>query len=420
MAPLRIGIIGCGRILPAHLHGYRLALEGGHIDVRISALAARRLDDARMFAKRGEGPPPRPPVSRNPGDPLSAPHLYVSDLHPDTVPRVTDDWRSLIHDDALDAVDITTTVSTHHEMAIAALEAGKHVMMQKPIAVSVRAAKAMVAAAKANGRVLAVMENVRYAKGVRAMKWAIESGLIGELQMTAGLSIGTADWSPDLIVADTPWRHHQLEAGGGAAIDIGVHLFHQHRYVCGEIETVSALTRTFEPVRRRRPDSPQAATDPTTPADVDDAYFAHFEFKNGAIGQSTFTWAGHGESAHLPGGNLIYVSKGCIKGGQVHLDDGRSLNLVEHFTAHAPRSVQDRWFPGGITDAFALAYIDFAGAIREGRETDASGEEGLWDLACAFAILESGHAKAPVRVADVVSGRVDAYQRPIDRHYKLV
>ncbi|MCB0099350.1 MAG: hypothetical protein KDE46_26640, partial [Caldilineaceae bacterium] len=81
---IRIGIVGCGRILNAHLQGYKKLRDIGIDNFRITALVARKADDARMFARRGEGPPPRPPVlPPETGDPLAAPHTYVSDFQDD-------------------------------------------------------------------------------------------------------------------------------------------------------------------------------------------------------------------------------------------------------------------------------------------------------------------------------------------------
>lgn len=79
---IRIGIVGCGRILPAVLRGFRLLREAGDDSFRITALCARKSEDALMFRQRGEGPRPRDPVSGMAADPLSAPHLYVGDFRP--------------------------------------------------------------------------------------------------------------------------------------------------------------------------------------------------------------------------------------------------------------------------------------------------------------------------------------------------
>src|SRR5687768_14979098 len=129
--PLRIGIIGCGRILPAHLRGYRLLREAGIADFRITALVARRPEDAHMFRKRGQGPPPRPPVSQNPGDPLAAPHLYVSDFQPEEEAQVYATVEEMLAAGVVDAVDLTATLPVHHTAGLPCLASGIHVMMQK-------------------------------------------------------------------------------------------------------------------------------------------------------------------------------------------------------------------------------------------------------------------------------------------------
>lgn len=410
--PIRIAVIGCGRILPAHLRGLRLLREAGVDDFRITALVARTVDDARMFRLRGEGPPPRPPVSKNPGDSLAAPHCYVSDFQPDVEARVFDSVAEMLAADVADAVTITTTLATHHAIGLAALEAGRHAMIEKPLAVTMRAGRALVEAAERHARVLGVMEMVRYAERVRLMRWLIERGDLGAPQMAASVSISTPEWSPDKIVAETAWRHQKRLAGGGASLDLGVHVMHQLRYVVGEVERVSAVARVFEPERRRRDAS--GAVVERVAADADDAFFALPEFANGAIGTLSFTWAGHGEPTALPGGLTVYGSRGCLTGGALIRDDGTREELAAIFAREATAAERERFFPHGLRDPFALAYLDWLRCIRHGGQPETSGAEGLRDLAAAFAIMESATAGGPVRVEDVLSGAVDAYQRGIE------
>ena len=414
---IRIGIIGCGRILPAHLRGYRLLREAGVDDFRITALVARREEDAHRFRKRGEGPPPRPPVSRDPADPLAAPHSYVSDFQPDLEARVYPTVEAMLAAGAVDAVDITATLPAHHTAGLACLEAGRHALIQKPLAVSVRAGRRLVEAAARQGLTLGVFENVRTAEPVRLARWLIERGELGRIQMAASVSLGTAEWSPDRVVADTPWRHQKLLAGGGAAIDMGVHLAHRLRYLVGEIERITALARVFEPERVRR-DATGAALS-RHPADADDAFFALPEFANGAVGTLAFSWAGHGAPTGLPDGLTIYGDRGCLRGTTLIRDGGEAVAAQALFDAESDAATRGRFFPHGLTDAFAVLLDGWLRAIRAGGQPETSGLEGLRDLAVAFAILESSAAGGPVRVADVLEGRVRAYQEPIDAHYGL-
>ena len=416
--PIRVGIVGCGRILPAHLRGYATLRNHGYDNFRITALLSRRREDAEMFRKRGAGPTPRPPVSKNPGDPLSAPHMYVSDFQDDVAAEVFDDFGALLKSGVVDALDIPASVFTHHGYAVRAADAGKHLQIQKPLAVSVAAGRAIVAAAERNGVVCGVTENVRYALPTRAARWAIERGEIGEIQMVASVAIGTLEWSPDKVVADTPWRHIRDQAGGGATLDIGVHLFHRIRYLCGEVRSVSALTRTFEPVRYRR-DAAGNVIDTVKP-DADDAFMASFELANGGIGQASFTWAGHGPPTSLPDGMVVYGSRGCLKGNTLYRDGKEPIAAMDLFEAEATREEREQWMPLGLSDTFAAGFYDTFRAIERHGTPEGSGAEGLRDVATAFAIVESSQAGRAVLVDEVLSGKVRGAQRSIDEYHGLL
>ncbi|HEX2186676.1 MAG TPA: Gfo/Idh/MocA family oxidoreductase [Chloroflexota bacterium] len=417
--PLRVGIIGCGRILPAHLEGLRRLKERGAAEFVITALCARREEDAAMFRRRGEGPPPRKPVLAA-NDPLATPHLYVSDFQPDPLPELFTDYRELLAGDVADAFIVTTSLETHHEIGIQALERGKHVLMEKPLAITVRAAREMLAAAQRGGAVLATAENARYREDVRAARWAVETGRLGELQMVLGGGIGAGVWSPHYVIAETPWRHEKRRAGGGPVVDLGVHRFDVLRHICGPIESVSGLVRTFEPQRILRDLAGQEHG--RFPVDVEDTAFAQLAFASGAIGQYVFSWGGHGVPFNFPSGRLIWGSRGSLAGQQLTLDDGTTEDVVERFRAEAP-DLHARYFPHGLVDdpyGMALEQLDFFRAIAARGQTEVNGAEGLRDLAVAYAVIESSLAGRPVTVEEVERGEVATYQEEIDRHFGLI
>lgn len=413
---VRLGVVGPARILPAHLRGMKLLREKGFDNFRVTALCARQVEDAAAFRLRGEGPPPRSPASENEQDPLGAPHLYVSDVHPDSLPALYNDWRRMLDDDAVDAVLILAPVGLHHTIALDALAAGKHVLIEKPFAVSVQAGRAIVEEAKRRGLVVGVAENLRYVDTIRATGWIVQHGFIGEPQLWLSGSIGN-EWSPNKIVAHTAWRHRKMLAGGGAALDVGVHLAHWIRYVMGPIEEVSAYAKTLETERVDRDESGAVTT--RVRNEVDDVFFAHLRFTNGAIGTVFWSWAGHGESVALAASPTVYGATGCIKGDEVVADDGYRSTALDMFEERGPTDVQQRFFPYGIRDAFALEMHDFLLSIQMARSMEASGEEGLLDLATAYGILESSVANQPVKVEDVLNGAVARYQEDIDEFYHL-
>ncbi|HWE61405.1 MAG TPA: Gfo/Idh/MocA family oxidoreductase [Chloroflexota bacterium] len=415
---IRIGIVGCGRILNAHLQGYKALREHGIDNFRITALCARRREDAHMFVRRGEGPPPRPPVlDPASGDPLAAPQTYLSDFQDDVEPLIYTDYHELIACEGVDAVNDLTTLALHHEVGLLALGAGKHLLTQKPLAISVRAAERLVRLAADRGMTLGVFENVRQSPAVRAAAWATRTGLIGQVQAAVIGSLG-GPWSPDRVVADTPWRHQKLLAGGGSSIDIGVHQMHWLRYVVGEIAAVGATARTFEPLRYRRDSHGRVVEE--VRVDVDDTYLATASFERGAIGQLLWSWGIHGEALDIPGTPALFGSNGSIRDGEVVLDGGRRLPLQQQFEQSLTAREREQYFPLGLRDPYAIQQLDWLRAIEHGTDPETSGQEGLRDLACAFAILESSMLGRQVTVHEVLDHSVDIYQHEIDEHYGLL
>ncbi len=414
---IRIAIVGCGRILNGHLQGYLKLREAGVDNFRITALVARREEDARMFRRRGEGPEPRasvlPPES---GDTLAAPHTYLSDFQDDVDVEVYSDYREMLEHADVDAVNDFTTLALHHQVGEAALRHGKHLLTQKPLAISVAAARRMTDLAREKGLTFGTFEAVRQAPFTRAAGWAVRKGLIGKPQMALAGSLGGL-WSPDRVVADTAWRHRKLQAGGGGALDIGVHQFHLLRYVFGEVAGFSATARTFEPVRYRRDEAGNVIE--SVEADVDDTFFATASFANGALAQLLWSWGGHGAPLEIPDAPAFYGSEGCIKGGELIGPGGRRASLMETFRGQMNAAEREAFFPLGLEDPFALQQLDWLRAIEQGRDPETSGREGLLDLACAFALLESSQARREVTLGEVLDGSVDAYQAEINAHYGL-
>jgi predicted dehydrogenase len=159
---------------------------------------------------------------------------------------VETDWKELIKRDDVDLVDVCTPGDTHAEIAIAALDAGKHVLCEKPLANTVDEARAMVAAAeraRARGVRSTVGFNYRRVPAVALAKRLVEQGRIGEVRHVRGTYL--QDW---IIDPEFPlvWRLQKDKAGSGALGDIGAHVVDMAQFVVGDrLAGVSALTETF-------------------------------------------------------------------------------------------------------------------------------------------------------------------------------
>jgi predicted dehydrogenase len=147
------------------------------------------------------------------------------------IARTTTDWRALAADPEVDAAVVGTPNALHAAQAIAFLEAGKHVLVEKPMARTVAEADAMVGAARGSGAFLMVAHCWRFHPDVRALRGRVEAGELGEIVKTRSYG-GHAGWGP------SGWFTDPALAGGGALVDMGVHAIDTTRYLLGDPEPV--------------------------------------------------------------------------------------------------------------------------------------------------------------------------------------
>ncbi len=146
---------------------------------------------------------------------------------------IYDDFRRLIDDQRVEAVIVSTPPSDHETVAKAALEAGKHVLCEKPLAASVAVCRGLVETARARGRVLATGFNHRYFPAVQFVKAAIDEQKIGALDHVRAFAGHTG-----LSEFKAPWMYDRKVMGGGALMDNGIHLIDLTRYLLGEVDEV--------------------------------------------------------------------------------------------------------------------------------------------------------------------------------------
>ncbi|MEP6843543.1 MAG: Gfo/Idh/MocA family oxidoreductase, partial [Pseudolysinimonas sp.] len=153
------------------------------------------------------------------------------------------DWRTTVARDDIDVVDIVTPGNLHAEVAIEALQAGKHVLCEKPLANTVAEAEAMVATAATSPGIAMVGFTYRRVPAVTLARDLIAAGEIGEVRQARAVYL--QDWLAD---ADAPmtWRLDKASAGSGALGDIGAHIVDAVQFVTGSLLTeVSGALRTF-------------------------------------------------------------------------------------------------------------------------------------------------------------------------------
>lgn len=216
--------------------------------------------------------------------------------------RSTSDWRSVVNDPDIHVVDIATPNHLHAEIAIAAAEAGKHIISEKPLARTAEEAKQMYDAVTAAGVVNMVAFNYRRTPAIALAKKFIEEGAIGRILSFRGTYL--QDWSAN---PDSPlsWRFQKSIAGSGALGDIATHVIDIARYLVGEFGSVNAMMQTWIPERPLQTGgadslgTARGGEGPRGAVDVDDQVMTMIRFENGAIGSVEATRNGYGRNNYI-------------------------------------------------------------------------------------------------------------------------
>jgi predicted dehydrogenase len=157
------------------------------------------------------------------------------------------DWREMIKDPRIQLFDNGGPNDMHSEPCIAAAEAGKHILCEKPMARSAAEAKQMLDAVNKAGVKHMVAFNYRFVPAIRMAKELIDLGKLGRIYHFRAVYL--QEWIMPHYNAPQWWRMDKSVAGSGALGDLGAHIIDIGRFLCGEFKSVSALTRTFIPER---------------------------------------------------------------------------------------------------------------------------------------------------------------------------
>lgn len=287
------------------------------------------------------------------------------------------DWRSVLERDDIDVVDVCVPGHLHAEIAVAALEAGKHVIVEKPLANSLVEAEKMVEAARAaRGRGVRSMVGFNYRR-VPALALARQYVAEGRIGTVRQLRVSyLQDWLVDER-APMSWRLRRESAGSGVLGDLGSHAVDQVRYLLGqEIETVSGRIETFVP---RRPGE-QGLEDVT----VDDAAWATVRTSGGAVVSLEVSRMASGRKNALQ--IEVYGSRGSLRFDLESLNelwaclDGAEFPTKLLVTEPHQPYIDGWWPPGhvlGWDHTFTHQAADFLRAVAAGDDPTPSFEDGL-------------------------------------------
>ena len=289
-------------------------------------------------------------------------------------------YQELLADESIEAVSVCTANHAHAEVTIAALKAGKHVLCEKPMAVTLEECEAMVAAAKESGRYLMIGQNQRLAKAHAKARELIAQGAIGRVLTFRTIfgHGGPETWSID--PGSNVWFFDKTKAAMGAMADLGIHKTDMIQYVLGtKIVRTQAVLSTLDK---------KDATGNLI--GVDDNAICIYQMENGVIGTMTASWTYYAAEDNT---TVIYGTKGELR----LYDDPRYS--VQQINADGTRidyqidqiQTNDNQTASGIIDLFVDCLV-------EQKEPEISGENVLHAMKAVFASIESSAKGCAIEV----------------------
>ena len=359
---LRVGFIGLGRIADMHYEGYRN-------NPRASLDAVCDVDPALTERRAAE---------------WGARKTY-------------DDYRRLLDDPDIDAVEIITPHYLHAGMSIAALDAGKHVSVQKPMAMNVAEADAMLAAADRSNRLFRVIENYRFSPLFARAREMLNGGEIGEpLTLRIKSLTGNMRHGWDVPPNAQDWRSDEARSGQGSTVfDHGQHIWSIARYLMGDVE------RAFAYIGREQA---RAHHELTPGALLENPAMASWKYRGAeryGSWESVYAEDMVVRSRYYP----IYVSMEATGSRGVlwvnnfigqRLDNRTPLEMYRDGEVVRFEDVD-----AGYATSFSLAVRDFIDAALEGRDTEMTGAEAREVLRFSLAALRSGREGREVRLDEI-------------------
>jgi len=331
MARIRLAVIGCG-IAARKIH--LPALRDLSRQFEIAVACSRTEKSARSFAE------------------MAGAQAWSTN------------WRDAIARPDVDAVDLVLPVEMNLPVTRAAIAAGKHVLVEKPLATSIAECRAMARLAASTDRVVMVAENMRYRPALRKLRTIIEGGKLGRVY--AAQWSASTDMAPETSeYAKTAWRiDHKFP--GGFPMDAGVHHANAIRMLFGEVERVSSWTTSVNPAI----------------GDVD-THFMQFDTDRGV----------HGVFCHCFSARGHRHDRLTILGTEATaILEGRVLTIRRRGRKDRVEEIEDDWGYRGQFRAFRAAIVD-------GTPTETPCAEALRDFAVIEASLRSAKTGKPVRPA---------------------
>ncbi len=303
------------------------------------------------------------------------------------VSRLSVRAEDLLSDPDIDIIDICTPNMYHTELVIAALEAGKHVLCEKPLAPTPDEVRRMIEARDRSGKELMTAQHQRFVGVSQAVKREIETGALGHIYHARGWMLRRSAYIP------TPTFVYQRHAGGGACIDIGVHILDLVLWMMGNPEPVS-VTGVSRTELTKRPGAFSTWHTSPMPADMDVEEFAaaFVRFENGATLMLEVSWALHHDTPSEDMQMWLYGTEGGVQWPEAKfLSTNYETRQLYTNTLGMTRDVME---------PHAFECFEFARALAEGRPSPVPPEQSLQVMMILEAIYRSQATGREVRLDD--------------------